>query len=96
MFDPGTRVEWVGKPDPGGPPLGAVGTVICTNDHGLIGVDWDRFSKGHSLGMKLPSKSGWWTDTKNLKTIDDDDEIVIQINPETLFDFILEGGECDE
>jgi hypothetical protein len=97
LFYPGTRVQWVGAPDRGGPPAGAVGTVICTNSYGQIGVDWDGFSLGHNLGMMLSPKaeSGWWVRTSRLKIICDDDATV-EIDPEALFDLVFAGGEYNE
>ena len=90
MFYPGARVEWVGTPDMGGPPIGAVGTVICIDDYGRAGVDWDGFSRGNSLGMMLSPKaaSGWWTRMSRLKIIDCNGATV-KINPEALFDLIF-------
>lgn len=98
LFYPGDRVQWVGTPDAGGPPIGAVGTVIYIDPYGQgVGVHWDGFSSGHSLGglLSQEAKSGWWTQTSKLKIIYDNDETV-EIDPEALFDLVFTGGECNE
>lgn len=53
-----------------GPLLRGVVHTLATEPFGIVGVSWEGFTKGGSLGGILPDNSGWFTHPDDLRVVD--------------------------